>query len=305
MYLGIDFLIDPDGKPWVAEVNVGLPGGAEEIDRIHRLRFGRPSGIFERIETASLRIYGRSFPAYLESLPFLPALKAFKFWMDGRGPFPAAWHPALRLEDKWVQYQLLRRLVPMPETIPLERGDIDGFIGRRGVAVLKRRSGRGGRGFGIVRDVRAVEAAAASGGPYLLQDFVDSRLENLSLSVRAVVFGGEFLGTYANLAARTFSNHGTIAAVEAGRAIGLGGDLSAVGRFNARSWEARLWFGESDPPAMHRNLYEDTATRAVVVIPAAVLEEIARLAVRIERTYEELDFDTLPSAFFDPPARRA
>lgn len=27
--------------------------------------------------------------------------------MDGCGPFPGAFHPALRLEDKWVQYQIL------------------------------------------------------------------------------------------------------------------------------------------------------------------------------------------------------
>jgi len=29
------------------------------------------------------------------------------------------------------------------------------------------------------------------------------------------------------------------------------------------------------------------------------------MAVMIERTYKDLDFETLPLAFFEPPARRA
>ena len=99
MYLGIDFLVTPAGDPLVVDVNVGLPGGAHEYDLTHRVRWGKPSGVFERIEALSRRAYGAPFSSYLDSLPFLAALKPFKLWMDGQGPPPADLHPALRLED--------------------------------------------------------------------------------------------------------------------------------------------------------------------------------------------------------------
>lgn len=85
MYLGIDFLISPEREPFVCEVNLGLPGGAEEYDRAHRVFRGRPSGVFADIEKTSKETYGRPFAGYLNSLPLLPALKAFKLWMDGQG----------------------------------------------------------------------------------------------------------------------------------------------------------------------------------------------------------------------------
>ncbi len=37
----------------VIEVNVGLPGGAEEYDRAHRVFCGGPSGVFAAIEETS------------------------------------------------------------------------------------------------------------------------------------------------------------------------------------------------------------------------------------------------------------
>lgn len=42
MYLGIDFLVAPDLRPYVVEVNVGLPGGAQEHDLACLVRTGRP-----------------------------------------------------------------------------------------------------------------------------------------------------------------------------------------------------------------------------------------------------------------------
>jgi len=119
MYLGIDFLITAELSPYVIEANVGLPGGAQEYDLTHRVYLGKPSDIFARIEKKSLKDHGKSFKDYLHSLPFIESLKPFKIWMDGKGPLPDAFHPGLRLEDKWVQYQLIKLIAPMPETVIL------------------------------------------------------------------------------------------------------------------------------------------------------------------------------------------
>ena len=67
MYLGIDFLISSELKPYVIEVNVGLPGGAQEYHLTHLVHFGRPSDIFNRIEeTWEAKIwFGEAYPPYL------------------------------------------------------------------------------------------------------------------------------------------------------------------------------------------------------------------------------------------------
>ena len=146
MYLGIDFLISPEQQPYVVEVNVGLPGGAQEYHLTHLVHFGKPSGIFERIEETSKRVYGKPFKEYLHSLPHIESLKPFKIWMDGQGPFPEGFHPGLRLEDKWVQYQLLKPVAPMPETQvfdPESLKDAESFLEKKGKIAFKRRLGRG------------------------------------------------------------------------------------------------------------------------------------------------------------------
>jgi hypothetical protein len=65
MYLGIDFLISPQLQPYVVEVNVGLPGGAQEYHLTHLVHFGKPSDIFRQIEGTSQRVYGKTFKDYL------------------------------------------------------------------------------------------------------------------------------------------------------------------------------------------------------------------------------------------------
>ena len=125
--LGIDFLITPDLKPYVVEVNVGLPGGAQEYHLTHLVHFNSPSDVFDRIENTSQRVYGKPFKEYLHSLPFIENLKSFKIWMDGMGPFPDTLHPGLRLEDKWVQYQLISPLARMPETMIFDPLDLAGL----------------------------------------------------------------------------------------------------------------------------------------------------------------------------------
>src|SRR4030066_915597 len=135
MYIGIDFLITSELKLYLVEVNVGLPGGAHEYHLTHLVHLGKPSDIFRRIEWVSQKVYGKTLKDYLHSLPFIEALKPFKIWMDGMGPLPSTFHPTLRLEDKWNQYQLIKTIIPMPETLILDPEDLAGakqFVERRG-----------------------------------------------------------------------------------------------------------------------------------------------------------------------------
>ena len=145
MYLGIEFLITPELKLYLAEVNVGLPQGAHQYHLAHLVHFGKPSDIFRRIEWTSRKVYGKTFKDYIHSLPFIESLRSFEIWMDGEGPFPKTFHPGLRLLDKWNQYQLIKAIAPMPETMALDLEDLvgaDRFIERKKKVVLKRRIGK-------------------------------------------------------------------------------------------------------------------------------------------------------------------
>jgi hypothetical protein len=305
VYIGLDFLVDKALKLYLVEVNLGLPGGAQEIDLTHSVRRGAPSGVFARIETCSLRMYGMAFRDYLHSLPFMASLKPFKLWLDGEGPFPTDIHPALRLEDKAVQHRILAPFAPVPESLVADPEDPSGaaeFLRRRGRLVLKRRLGRGGRGLAVIDNPDDLAAAIDKiSRPYggLLQEYVESKAGPFTFSVRAVAFGGEFIGMYANLARRSVSNHGVLACVEEGPGRALAADEFETVRFNQKSWEAEIWFGGAEPAYLRHNLYEDEVARTALRLPAAVLEEIEALSVRVERFYEGLDLAALPLAWFE------
>jgi hypothetical protein len=55
MYIGLDFLIDKDLNLCLSEVNTGVPAGAFEYDLVYLEKFGKPSGVFEKIEYLSRR----------------------------------------------------------------------------------------------------------------------------------------------------------------------------------------------------------------------------------------------------------
>lgn len=302
MYLGVDFLITRDPGIYVTEVNVGLPGGAHEYDLTHRVHLGKPSDVFERIESTSSRVYGQPFKDYLHSLPFIASLKELKIWMDGMGPFPGIFHPGLRLEDKWIQYDLLHSLVPMPEAIPLDPDDrtsADAFFQARRKAVLKRRLGRGGRGFQVISSPDELKALKIEPTGYLLQEYIESRIDHYTFSIRAVAFAGDFMCMYANLSTRTCSNHGTLVFVEPGSSFGLAVHPFRTRTFNQKSWEAEIWFGENTPPYLRHNLYEEEVAETSLQLPHFLYDEIKGLSVRIERTYEGLDLSQLPKACFE------
>jgi hypothetical protein len=302
MYLGIDFLITPELKLYLLEVNVGLPGGAHEYHLTHTVRIGKPSDIFQRIESTSQKIYGKTFTDYLHSLPFIDSLKPFKIWMDGMGPFPDTFHPGLRLEDKWNQYRLLKTIAPMPETMifdPKDTAGVDRFIERRKKVVLKRRVGRGGRNLQIITEPSSLWKLNLGSNPYLLQEYVESKVNGWSLSVRSVAFGGEFMCVYANLSNRPASNHGILTFISPGTPFGLSEKHFKTDLFNQKSWEAAIWFGKNEPGYLKHNLYEDEVARTTLLIPEPLLEKIKELAIKIERMYDGLDLFRLPKACFE------
>ena len=300
MYLGIDFLISSELKPYVIEVNVGLPGGAQEYHLTHLVHFGRPSDIFDRIEETSHRVYGRPFRDYLSS-SHIQSLKPFKIWMDGQGPFPKDFHPGLRLEDKWVQYQLLHSMVPMPETRewhPENVSEAERFFQEKKRWVFKRRFGRGGKGFRIIEDPSTLSAVAMEGHPSILQEFIESKVEGWTFSIRSIAFGGQFMCMYANLANRSYSNHGYLTFISEGDVLGLSERAFKTESFNQKSWEANIWFGEVTPPYLRHNLYEETVAQTSLLLPKTLLEAIKDLSVKIERFYERLDLSILPPGLF-------
>ena len=303
MYLGIDFLITPEKKLYIIEVNVGLPGGAQEYHLTHLVHYGKPSDIFIRIDEASKRVYGKTFKDYLHSLPHIESLKPFKIWMDGKGPFPETFHPGLRLEDKWVQYQMVKSIAPMPETMVLHSGDLteaEAFLKKKRKLALKRRLGRGGRGFRIIDDIGSLTAIDTEGQAWLLQEYLESKAAGYTFSIRSVAFGGEFMCIYANLSKRTYSNHGYLAFVSAGEPFGLSEREFGTELFNQKSWEAEIWFGKDEPSYLRHNLYEEEVARTTLYLPGPILETIKELSVKIERFYEGLDFTALPKACFEP-----
>jgi hypothetical protein len=305
MYLGIDFLISPGLEPFVIEVNVGLPGGAEEYQRTHLVFLQRPSDVFSRIEEISRRVYGLPFKDYLDSLPFMKSLKTFKIWMDGQGPFPPESHPGLRLEDKWVQYQILNPFVPMPETMVFDSRNVDKaemFLRQKGRLVLKRRLGRGGRNFRVIDGPLALKDASSEAYPSVLQNHIDSKIQGYVFSVRSVAFGGEHVCLYANLSRRAHSNHGILVHVVEGDHFGLADKEFQTEFFNQKSWEAEIWFGRAEPAYLYHNLYEDEVARTALILPGDLFRTIRALSVRIERFYDGLDLTALPPACFEEGA---
>jgi len=170
-----------------------------------------------------------------------------------------------------------------------------------GQAVCKRRVGRGGRGFTPVDGPDDLPASVRPEYGALLQERVDSRVDPFTFSIRSVAFAGHPVCLYANLAERAPSNHGLLAAVEAGDRLGLDGDVRRTDRFDRCSWEAGIWFGDDEPAYLRHNLREDEVTAAALVVPAELLTAIEDLSVRIERRYDDLRPETLPPALFEEP----
>jgi hypothetical protein len=165
--------------------------------------------------------------------------------------------------------------------------------------VLKRRVGRGGRNLQIITEPSSLWKLHFGSTPYLLQEYVESKTNGFSLSVRSVAFGGEFMCMYANLAARPASNHGILTFVSPGTQFGLSEKHFKTESFNQKSWEAEIWFGKNEPDYLRHNLYEDEVARATLRIPESLVRKIKELSIKIERIYDGSDLFALPKACFE------
>ena len=190
----------------------------------------------------------------------------------------------------------------MPETMvfdPQNHEEAEQFLKRKGRLVLKRRLGRGGRNFKFIEESPALSILNSEGHPCLLQEYIESKVDGYTLSIRSVAFGGEFVCMYANLSNRFYSNHGFLTFVSEGESFGLSEKDFRTESFNQKSWEAEIWFEKETPSYLKHNLYEDEVAQTTLCLPEPILRTIKELSVKIERFYEGLDFSTLPEACFE------
>jgi len=299
MYLGIEFLITPELKLYLAGVNVGLPQGAHQYHLAHLVHFGKPSDIFRRIEWTSRKVYGKTFKDYIYSLPFIESLRSFEIWMDGEGPFPKTSHPGLRLLDKWNQYQLIKAIAPMPETMALDLEDLvgtDRFIERKKKVVLKRRIGKDEEELQVISEPSALWKLNLIPHHYLLQEYVERKIDGYCLLIRSIVFGGEFMCMVANLSSEsppisTF--------ISSGSPFGLSNRNFNTESFNHKSWEAEIWFGENAPQDRRCNPGEELVAKTTLILPEPFSRTIKELSVKVERLYDGFDLFALPKACFE------
>ena len=155
------------------------------------------------------------------------------------------------------------------------------------------------RGLQIVTEPSSLWKLNLVPNPYLLQEYVESKTNGWSLSVRSVVFGGEFMCMYANLAARPVSNHGILTFISPGNPFGLSEQHFKTEIFNQKSWEAEIWFGESEPGYLRHNLYEEEVARTTLLIPEPLVDKIKEFSIKVEKIYEGLDLYSLQRACFE------
>ena len=297
MYLGIDFLIHAGQRIYVSEINTGLPAGATEYDLVYRQRFGRSSGIFTRIETLSRNTYGKGFPEHVKGLPYLRELRTLKTWMDGRGPVPSVFPPALRLEDKWVQHQILSDGFPMiPTRIfrPEEAALYSDWFNEYKSVALKRRLGRGGKDFIRIRETAELKQVESKKNFYLVQPWLDSTVGPYTFSIRAAAFGGRFLCMFASLTRRTTSNHGLRFYVRPGKALGLYPENFAVQKIVRTAWEAELFYEGKIPEYLYKDVTLEEIADAELILPERFYRCIRRIAANLSRKLMLTDPATLP-----------
>jgi len=306
MYIGADFLIDRGGTLYLSEVNTGVPAGATEYDLVFRSRHGQTSGIFDRIEALAQETYGCGFAAHIRALPWIDDLVSLKIWMDGRGPRPKDPHPALRLEDKWVQYSLLSESFPMiPSWLwdDTRRTQAARLFSREGRMILKRRLARGGKGLQVVNEIRELDSLRLPLNLYLMQPFVDSRIGRYALSIRAAAFAGRFLCMFASLAPHSTSNHGIRFLVQPGETLSLIPEDFRTRKIVQKAWEAEIFYKEDIPEYLYQDIWEERIAEALLCLPQALWRRIKRLSGEISALYSELKFPDLPLYYIEEAAR--
>ncbi len=305
MYIGIDFLIDSDLNLYISEINTGLPGGAQEYDYIYRIKHKKRSSVFNKINYISKKVYSKNFFNHINELPYIDDLRKLKVWMDGMGPLPKKPSKALRLEDKWVQYLHLKDSYPMIGTEIFNYKNYKKYINHfpvpEGLA-LKRRVGRGGRGFRHIKNLEELKNLTGCHDKlknrfYIIQPYIKSKVDKYHFSIRAAGFAGYFICCYANLALRETSNHGFLFHVVPGDFIGITSKNFKTTKFVKKAWEANIFFGKNIPSYLYHNLYEDEVASADLIVPSNIFNKIKKISESISAHYKNLKFENLPRSY--------
>jgi hypothetical protein len=302
MYIGVDFLIDKNLTLYVSEVNTGVPAGAQEFDFVYREKYKKPSGVFQRIESLSQKYTGKNFFDYINGLPFIDDLRALKLWMDGKGPLPKNPSKALRLEDKWIQHVILSHKYPMvpTEILKNQAAISEGLtISVERPIVLKKRYGRGGKGFLLIQSLDELKKAETEKNSYIVQPYLESSIGPYKLSIRAASFMGHFICMFASLSEKLTSNHGIRFFVTPGNELKITNEHFEVKEIVHKTWEADIFYRRNIPEYLYHDVYEETIALAELIIPSRLYEDIQKISASISQYYEALDFDTLPEAYIE------
>jgi len=300
MYIGADFLIDRDLELYLSEVNTGVPAGAQEYDFVYQVKYGEPSGVFQKIESLSKRYTGKNFSEYILGLPYMDDLRALKIWMDGKGSLPEKPDKALRLEDKWVQYIILSdsyQMVPTELFRQRKSKDVVESLLKKIPIVFKKRFGRGGRGLLLIKDLDELEKVNLIENMYIIQPYLESHIGSYKLSIRAASFMGHFICMFASLNQKLTSNHGIRFFVLPGDGFRITNENFNVREIVHKSWEADIFYKGHIPDYLYHDVYEETIAEAELIIPERLYRDIQRISASISHLYKDIDFNTLPKSY--------
>jgi hypothetical protein len=302
MYIGLDFLIDDGLNLYLSEVNTGVPAGAFEYNLLYLEKFGKPSGVFEKIEELSRKNFSCCFREHIRRLPYLSDLRRLKIWMDDMGPAPSVPPKELRLEDKWIQYNLLSPKYKMAPTTIYDPHKIDSFRNRyseKGFLVIKKRIGRGGKGFQLLKDSQKPTNLLLPDNFYIIQPYIKSSLAGYRLSVRATAFCGSFICMFASLSKRLTSNHGHRFFITTGSRLKISRKDFSIKKVVEKAWEADIFFGNMLPDYLYNDVFIEEISDAEVAIPQSIIDKIKEISSSVSHLYQRLDFDKLPKSVLE------
>lgn len=302
MFLGIDFLIDSKGTPFVSEVNIGLPGGVFEFALAERYIYNRETTVFNLIENISQECYGKSFREYIRGSSEFDLHRKFKIWMDRAGKKPAKILPFFRLEDKWNQYNLLKDnfRVPFTEIFTGNAEQLESLSDRYGKVALKRRCGRWSKGFKIFNNnLDRKDFAELEGDNYICQQFIDSKIDDYIFSVRVNTLAGFFLCISGDLTPSYTSVWRYITPVEEGNKQKIEKKHFDILDIIEPSWEGKIWCNNQIPEYMKLNLTRDKIAITRAFLKKNTIKEIRKISSGISNLYERINPSQLPPAFFE------
>ncbi len=303
MYLGLDFLISKNNLPLLLEVNIGLPGGAFEYDLAYRTIYYKPSTVYDLIEKISHSAYQKSFKNYIHSLEYKEELTALKLWIDGAGAFLERHSPILRLEDKWVQYQLLLNNgfhLPYTELYdPTDKGQVASLLKRFGKLTIKPRSGRHGRGMKIIDSKNTFNLDKPSQIPFILQEYIECKVEDYHYSVRTVSFDEEFICLIGYIVRGDISYKGSVIFIEPGENVSLQDSKFRVVYYPQAAWEGEIWYEGKIPNHLTENLIGERVAETILYLPKHTINEIKEISKQIGKLYMNIKPEILQKAWFE------